>query len=125
MAHRFQQYLRLMDHWRTALPAPMHEIDYAETVDDLEVVARRLIDACGLGCEHACLEFHQTERPVKTASFAQVRQPVYKKSVGHSKNYEHELGDLFSALVFVTSVDGEPPSGIAESSLTDDGLKQI
>jgi hypothetical protein len=125
MAHRFQQYLRLMDHWRSVLPAPIHEIDYEETVDDVEAVARRLIAACGLDWEPACLEFHQTERPVKTASFAQVRQPVYKKSVGRWKNYEHELHDLFSASAVVTSVDGEPPSGIAESSLTDDGLKQI
>jgi hypothetical protein len=125
MAHRFHQYLRLMDHWRSALPAPIHEVEYEETVDDLEVVARRLIAACGLDWEPACLEFHQTERPVKTASFAQVRQPVYKKSVGRWKNYEHELGDLFSALAFLTSADGEPPSGIAESLLKDDGLKRI
>ena len=61
MAHRFQQYLRLMDHWRSALPAPIHEVDYEETVDDLEGVARRLIAACGLDWEPACLEFHQTE----------------------------------------------------------------
>ncbi len=103
MAHRFAQYLRLMDHWRTVLPAPIHEVDYEETVDDLEVVARRLVAACGLDWEPACLEFHQTERPVKTASFAQVRQPVYKKSVARWKNYEHELNDLFSALPVVTS----------------------
>ncbi len=105
MAHRFGQYLRLMDHWRTVLPAPIHEVDYEETVDDLEVVARRLIAGCGLDWEPACLEFHQTERPVKTASFAQVRQPVYKKSLARWKNYEHELPDLFSALAVVASVD--------------------
>jgi tetratricopeptide (TPR) repeat protein len=103
MAHRFAQYLRIMDHWRTVLPAPIHEVDYEETVDNLERVAPRLVAACGLDWEPACLEFHQTERPVKTASFAQVRQPVYKKSVARWKNYKHELGDLFSALPVVTS----------------------
>ena len=104
MAHRFQQYLRLMDHWRTVLPAPIHEVDYEETVDDLEGVARRLVAACGLDWEPACLEFHRTERPVRTASLAQVRQPIYKKSVARWKNYEHELGDLFSALAGINCV---------------------
>ena len=98
LAHRFQQYLRLMDHWRTVLPAPIHEVDYEETVDDLEGVARRLVAACGLDWESACLDFHRTERPVRTSSLSQVRQPIYKKSVARWKNYEHELGDLFSAL---------------------------
>ena len=66
-----------MDHWRAALPVPVHEVDYEETVADLEGVARRLIDACGLEWEPACLEFHRTERPVRTASVTQVRQPIY------------------------------------------------
>ena len=104
LTHRFQQYLRLMDHWRAVLPAPIHEVDYEATVDDLEAVARRLVAHCGLDWEPACLEFHETLRPVKTASFAQVRQPVYKKSVSRWKNYKGELGDLFSALPDITSV---------------------
>ena len=103
MANRFVQYLRLMDHWRTVLPAKIHEVDYEATVDEVERVAQALIAACGLDWEPACLEFHHTDRPVKTASFAQVRQPVYKKSVARWKNYEHELGDLFSALAVVTT----------------------
>jgi tetratricopeptide (TPR) repeat protein len=107
LADRFAQYLRLMAHWRTVLPSPIHEVDYEETVDDFEVVARRLIAACGLEWEPACLDFHQSERPVKTASFAQVRQPVYKKSVARWKNYEHELRDLFSALPIITSADND------------------
>ena len=49
---------------------------------------RRLVAACGLEWEPACLEFHRTERPVRTASVTQVRQPVYKKSVARWKNYE-------------------------------------
>ena len=98
IASRFQQYRRLMDHWQAVLPAPIHEVDYEETVDDLEAVARRLIAACGLEWEPACLEFHRTERPVRTASVTQVRQPVYKRSVARWKNYESALADLFAAL---------------------------
>jgi tetratricopeptide (TPR) repeat protein len=114
-AHRVQQYLRLMDRWRTVLPAPIHEVDYEETVDDLNGVARRLVAACGLDWEPACLEFHRTKRSVRTSSLAQVRQPIYKASVGRWKNYEHELGDLFSALADISSVGtrrgGEPTPG--------------
>ena len=98
IATRFQQYDRLMKHWQAVLPAPIHHVDYEETVDDLEGVARRLLDACGLEWEPACLEFHRTSRPVQTASFNQVRQPVYRGSLGRWKNYETELADLFAAL---------------------------
>jgi tetratricopeptide (TPR) repeat protein len=98
IAARFKQHERLMNHWRTALPAVIHEVDYENTVADLEGVARRLLAACELDWEPACLEFHRTSRPVRTASFAQVRQPVYKSSIGRYKNYETELADLFAGL---------------------------
>ena len=81
IASRFQQYRRMMDHWGSVLPAPIHDVDYEETVDDLESVARRLIAACGLEWDPACLEFHRNERPIRTASVTQVRQPIYTKSV--------------------------------------------
>ncbi len=95
IASRFNQYHRLMEHWRKVLPAPLHEVDYEESVGDLESVARRLIAACGLEWEPACLEFYKNERPVRTASVAQVRQPVYKRSVARWKNYEPALSTLF------------------------------
>ena len=98
IASRFQQYHRLMDHWQDVLPVPIHEVDYEETVADLEAVARRLVAACGLDWEPACLEFHRTERPVRTASVMQVRQPVYQRSVARWKHYEPALGELFAAL---------------------------
>ena len=98
IASRFQQYRRLMDHWQAVLPAPIHHVDYEETVEDLEAVARRLIAACGLDWEPACLEFHRNERPIRTASVTQVRQPVYKRSVARWKNYEASLGEMFAAL---------------------------
>jgi Sulfotransferase family len=87
-----------MKHWQSVLPAPIHQVDYEETVDDLEGVARRLLEACGLEWEPACLEFHRNRRPVQTASISQVRQPVYRSSVGRWKHYETELADLFAAL---------------------------
>lgn len=98
MASRFLAYRRLMDHWAQVLPVPMLEIPYEETVDDLEAVARRLVDWCGLEWEPGCLEFHRHDRPVRTASLNQVRRPVYKSSVARWKNYERALGPLFEKM---------------------------
>jgi tetratricopeptide (TPR) repeat protein len=98
IAVRFRQYVRLMRHWKEVLPAPIHEVVYEETVEDLEGTARRLIAACGLEWDPACLEYHRNKRSVRTASVSQVRQPVYKKSVARWKHYEGLLDDLFAAL---------------------------
>jgi hypothetical protein len=98
IASRFRQYRRLADHWARVVPVPVLTVDYEDTVSDLEGVARRLTAACGLEFEPACLDFHTVARPVRTASVAQVRQPIYKRSVARWKNYEAELGELFAML---------------------------
>jgi tetratricopeptide (TPR) repeat protein len=98
IAGRLRDYRRLMDHWQRVLPVPVLEVDYEATVDDLEGVARRLVDWCELEWEPACLAFHETNRPVRTASVTQVRQPIYKRSVARWKNYEPELTPLFEQL---------------------------
>jgi hypothetical protein len=98
MASRFEQYQRLMEHWRKVLPVPFLEVDYEETVDDLEGAARKLLDWCGLQWEPGCLEFHRAKRPVRTASAVQVRQPVFRTSVGRWQHYEQALGPLFARL---------------------------
>ena len=92
MASRFRDYERMMEHWRKVLPVPLLEVDYEETVADLEGVARRLVTWCGLEWEPGCLEFHRGKRVVRTASAVQVRQPIFKTSVGRWKHYEHALG---------------------------------
>jgi hypothetical protein len=96
---RFQAYRRLMDHWRAVLPVTIHEVDYEETVTDLEGTARRLLTACGQEWDPRCLEFHRLQRPIRTASVAQVRQPVYRRSIARWKNYENLLPALFAALL--------------------------
>lgn len=98
IARRFQQYRRLAEHWRGVLPVQVLEVDYEETVTDLEAVARRLVAACGLAWEPSCLRFHENRRPVRTASVVQVRQPVYRSSLARWKHYEPELADLIAAL---------------------------
>lgn len=98
IASRCRAYQRLMEHWHRVLPVPMLEVDYEETVADLEGVARRLVAWAELEWEPACLAFHTTIRPVRTASVTQVRQPLYTRSVQRWKNYEKELADLFARL---------------------------
>ena len=98
IASRLQEYKRLVEHWNAVLPAPVHKVDYEETVTNLEDVARRLVAACGLDWDPSCLQPHLNRRNVRTASLAQVRRPVYKDSLGRWKHYENELADLFAAL---------------------------
>jgi hypothetical protein len=98
IACRFHQYRRLMEHWRKVLPVPLLEVDYEETVADLEGTAQKVVAWCGLAWEPACLEFQQAKRPVRTASAVQVRQPLFATSVGRWKHYEHALERLFAQL---------------------------
>jgi len=98
MVSRFHECQRLMEHWRKVLPVPLLEVDYEETVADLEGVARRLVAWCGLEWEPKCLEFHHAKRSVSTASLVQVRQPVFKTSVGRWKHYDQALASLFARL---------------------------
>jgi tetratricopeptide (TPR) repeat protein len=95
----YRSYQGLMAHWRAVLPSKAFiEIDYEAVVDDLEGQARRLIDFLGLTWDEACLRFHETRRPVRTASLTQVRRPLYASSVGRWRKYAPHLGPLLAAL---------------------------
>jgi tetratricopeptide (TPR) repeat protein len=109
IASRFIRYHGLMEHWRKVVSVPLYEVDYEDTVTDLERVARRLVAACGLEWEPACLEFYRNDRPVRTASVAQVRQPVYQRSVARWKHYEPALSELFASLAVESSPDPSLP----------------
>jgi tetratricopeptide (TPR) repeat protein len=98
IASRFRQYRRLMQHWQRVLPVPVHEVVYEQLIDDFEPEARRLLAACGLDWEPACARFHETARPVRTASVMQVRQPLYRRALARWKHYEGTLADLFARL---------------------------
>jgi tetratricopeptide (TPR) repeat protein len=98
IASRFRQYRRLMRHWQTALPMPVHEVVYEQLIDDFETESRRLLAVCGLEWEPACGRFHETARPVRTASLTQVRQPLYRRGLARWKHYEASLADLFARL---------------------------
>jgi tetratricopeptide (TPR) repeat protein len=94
----FQQYERLMQHWTDVLPIPYYTAEYEELVENPESKVRELLEFCGLEWHDNCLDFHQTKRPVTTASNHQVRQPVYKTSVDRWRRYENHIQPLMDAL---------------------------
>ncbi len=98
IARYYRMYLELMDHWNTAVPGKILKIQHEEIVEDLEGNVRRLLDFCGLAFEPACLEFHKTERKVRTASSEQVRRPINKEGLDQWRHFEPWLGPLRSAL---------------------------
>jgi len=92
------RYRRLMQHWEQVLPGRIYTSSYEELVANPEEKARALIAACGLPWDERCLAFHQQKREVRTASIAQVRQPIYTRSAQRWRNYERHLGPLKEAL---------------------------
>jgi hypothetical protein len=98
LGHYYRQYERLMEHWRQVLPGRMLEVDYEALVADLEGESRRMVEFCGLDWDRRCLDFHQTERSVRTASQWQVRQPLFTTSTERWRNYESHLAPLEEAL---------------------------
>jgi tetratricopeptide (TPR) repeat protein len=95
LAHYYREHQRLVEHWRSVLPAgTLLDVPYAELVDDQERWTRKILDFLGLEWDERCLDFHTAERPVLTASFWQVRQRMYNRSVGRWRRYEKYIGPL-------------------------------
>ncbi|MGH8863221.1 MAG: tetratricopeptide repeat-containing sulfotransferase family protein [Burkholderiales bacterium] len=94
----YLQYQRMMDHWATVLPGQMLTVQYEEVVADFEAQVRRLLEFCGLPWEEACLRFYESDRPVRTPSSEQVRQPIYDRSVGHWRYYARHLDELITVI---------------------------
>ncbi|MCP3905474.1 MAG: tetratricopeptide repeat protein [Planctomycetes bacterium] len=94
----YRQYERLMRHWRETLRAPMLEVPYEEVVADQETWSRTIVEFCDLPWDDACLRFHESGRKVATASFDQVRRPIYKTALKRYAGYEPFLEPLTEAL---------------------------
>ena len=98
IARYYRTYLELMRHWDEALPGRVLRVCHEDVVADLEGSVRRMLDYCGLAFEPACLEFHKTERSVRTPSSEQVRQPIFRDGLDQWRNYEPWLEPLEVAL---------------------------
>jgi Flp pilus assembly protein TadD len=100
----YRHYQRLMRHWREAVPERMLDVQYEELVTGTEPVLRATVAHCGLDWEPSCLEFHVSQRSVRTPSRWQVRRPVSTAAVGRWKNYEPWIGPLRESL----ATDAQP-----------------
>ncbi len=98
IARYYRTYLELMRHWDEALPGRVLRVVHEDVVNDLDGNVRRLLDHCGLGFEVGCIEYHRTERSVRTASSEQVRQPIFREGLDQWRHYEPWLGPLREAL---------------------------
>ena len=94
----YLDYVRLMDHWDAVLPGFVLKVQHEDVVADLETEVSRMLDFCGLPFEESCLEFHKTERNVRTPSSEQVRQPIFSTALEQWKHYEPWLGPLKTKL---------------------------
>jgi tetratricopeptide (TPR) repeat protein len=94
----YRDYVDLMDHWDEVLPGKVLRVHYQDVVADIDTQVRRILDYCGLPFEEACINFHQTERSVRTPSSEQVRQPIYKSGLEQWRHFEPWLAPLKKAL---------------------------
>jgi tetratricopeptide (TPR) repeat protein len=98
IARYYRNYLELMRHWDTVLPGRVLRVHHEDVVDDLEGQVRRILDHCGLPFDPACLQFHRTQRSVRTASSEQVRRPIYREGLDQWRAFEPWLEPLRESL---------------------------
>ncbi|HTU24912.1 MAG TPA: tetratricopeptide repeat protein [Pirellulales bacterium] len=109
LGRHYRMYQDLMNHWRKVLPPEaILDVEYEALVNDFEAQARRLLAFCGLEWNDRCLEFHRTQRTVVTWSNVQVRQPLYRNSLGRGQRYGALLNPLLEALGLPTVSDPQP-----------------
>ncbi len=98
LAHYYVAYHRLMEHWRAVLPGVVYTLRYEQLVDNPEEETRKLLDHCDLSWQPQCLRFYENKEASTTASTVQIRQPVYKTSVGKWLDYEEQLQPVIEIL---------------------------
>ncbi len=98
IARYYRTYLELMEHWNAVLPGKILTVHHEDVITDLEGSVRRMLAFCGLPFEPACLEFHKTERSIRTASSEQVRRPISRAGLEHWRHFEPWLSPLEHAL---------------------------
>jgi tetratricopeptide (TPR) repeat protein len=98
LAHYYNAYLDLMQHWESVLPGRMHTVQYETLIADQEATTRALLDACGLEWQPACLEFHKQDRAIRTISATQAQEAIYSSSVNAWQPYEKMLAPLIRVL---------------------------
>ena len=99
IGHYYRAYVDLMEHWDAVLPTGrILRVQHEDVLDDLEGQVRRLLDHCGLPFDARCVNFHETDRAVRTASSEQVRRPINRAGLEQWRPYEAHLEPLKTAL---------------------------
>lgn len=111
IGHYYLQYRRLMAHWQAAFPGFIHTVSYDDLVTEPEHVVRSTLAFLGLDWERSCLEFHRSRSAVRTASYWQVRQPLYRNASGRWRHYRKHLQALRERLIEGGVPESELESG--------------
>ncbi len=104
LAEYYSLYRGLMSFWRELFPESIYELCYEDLTENQEEQSRKILEFCELDWEEQCLEFYKTERTVKTASAAQVRQKMYEGSSEAWRKYEKHLKTLINSLQDHTNI---------------------
>ncbi|MDF0491407.1 sulfotransferase [Sphingomonas sp. H39-1-10] len=89
----------LIADYRAALPLRYHALRYEDLVADQENQVRGLLDFIGAPFDPATLAFHENSRYARTASYAQVTEPLYSRSVHRYRNYLKHLKPVIPILM--------------------------
>jgi hypothetical protein len=94
----YSDYFRLMRHFEQIQQIGVYRIIYEQLVECPEEQLRKLSQYLGVDFETQMLRFYDTQRAVRTASAAQVRQPLNKKGIGQWHRYDRWLAPLKESL---------------------------
>ncbi|WP_048863368.1 sulfotransferase family protein, partial [Acidisphaera rubrifaciens] len=98
LGHAIAEHSRLMAHWRGVLGGRLIEVALTDWIEDFDATLARVLDFLGLAHDPACARFHEQGRRVRTASAAQVREPVNARGIGKYRAYAAELRPLLAEL---------------------------
>jgi hypothetical protein len=91
-------YDEVMHHWNVLMPGSVLEVNYEDVVGDTQAQVRKILEFCNLEWEDQCLDFHRSDRRVRTSSWDQVNRPVYDTSINRWRKYEQHLQPLYDIL---------------------------
>ena len=98
LGHHYNEYKRLMRHYRDVEKIAFLEVKYEELVRNTHAVISEMLEYCGLEWSDDCLHFYNNDRVVRTASYDQVNKPIYTKSINRWKNYEKHINALIDGV---------------------------
>ena len=98
LGRTYRQYQRIMEHWNSIETIPIMEVNYETLVSDPEPLLRGVLDFIGMPWDDACMNFHETNRINATPSIDQVREPLYRASMGRGDRFGSKLDELRASL---------------------------